>query len=253
MEDVLDDPKLNALELADQMLFIRLLAVLNRQKSRDGIGHLDFFAATALARRHRWAYARSPFDHLAATGLVTITYRDGGIEYLIPKWAEIQGFTPTELRRDSGETPAPTPTPKTTPTPTPTPTNTKKVAARAAPRGGSRPTLAPESLPDEDRKKLRDWCIANSVRSDFIDHAWERVRDWSHTNGKKRRNWWVVCKNAIQDGWALKGQGNGSPPKSWAQQQEDATNKWLEEVSKRDDTRSDGPQRALPGVPVRRH
>ncbi|HUT86593.1 MAG TPA: hypothetical protein VMX15_00715, partial [Candidatus Heimdallarchaeota archaeon] len=118
-EDILDDPKLNALSLADQALYMKLLAVLNRQKSRDGWGHLDTFAACALARRERWAYALPAFDRLAAHGLLRVRYRDGGLSYLVPKWPEHQGFAPVELRRDSVQTPSPTPTPKTTPTPTP--------------------------------------------------------------------------------------------------------------------------------------
>lgn len=118
-EDVLDDPKLNALALEDQALYFRLLATLNRQKSRDGWGHLDTFVACALARRERWAYALPAFDRLAAGGLVTLRYRDGGVSYLVSKWPELQGFTPAELRRDSGGTPAPTPTPTPTPIQTP--------------------------------------------------------------------------------------------------------------------------------------
>lgn len=135
-EDVLDDPRLNAVSLEDQALYFRLLATLNRQKSRDGWGHLDTFAACALARRERWAYALPAFDRLAAGGLVTLRYRDGGVSYLIAKWPEHQGFTPSELRRNSGATPAP----KTTPTPTPN--EEKTHASHEAPAGAAHPPPA---------------------------------------------------------------------------------------------------------------
>lgn len=106
LESILDDDKLNKLSLSDQGLFFRLLAVLNRQGSVDGKAFIDQFTACALARRERWVHARSAFDRLVVGGLLTARYRDGGVEYLSRKWPEIQGFTPAELRRDSGETPS---------------------------------------------------------------------------------------------------------------------------------------------------
>lgn len=133
-EDVLDDPKLNALTLEDQALYFRLLATLNRQKSRDGHGTLDRFAVCAIAKSERWPYSLRGFLDLQAGGLVRVRCGCGeplvrlrcdectgcgAIVFTVPKWPELQGFAPAELRRDSGRTPAPTPTPTHTPILTP--------------------------------------------------------------------------------------------------------------------------------------
>lgn len=107
MESILDDERLNSLDLADQMLFMRLLATLNRQESRDGAGFLPWRAAAALALRYRPAYVKQAFSRLHATGLVTFSYRDAGVSYTVAKWAKIQGFAPTDLRLDSDAAPLP--------------------------------------------------------------------------------------------------------------------------------------------------
>jgi hypothetical protein len=99
--------------------------------------------------------------------------------------------------------------------------------------------LCPDGLEVDDAKKLCTWAVDNGFTPEQIDAAFERVRDWSHTSRKKRTRWWVVVKNAMQDGWALRG-GNGKPPKSWAQQQEDETLEWLKGVSDGTDRKSLG-------------
>ena len=107
LESFLDDPKVCALSLEDQGLFVRLLLTLNRQESRDGKGTLGRFAACALAQRERWAYAKPAYDRLAAGGLLRVRYEGDTVEYESVKWAEIQGFTPVELRPNSDQTPSP--------------------------------------------------------------------------------------------------------------------------------------------------
>jgi hypothetical protein len=105
LDAILDDEKLNALALEDQALYFRLLATLNRQRSKDGWGFLNRFSACALAKRERWAYAVPAYDRLAAGGLLRVEYRDGGVAYLSANWPIIQGFTPAELRHNSVQTP----------------------------------------------------------------------------------------------------------------------------------------------------
>lgn len=38
-----------------------------------------------------------------------------------------------------------------------------------------------------------------------LRYACQRVREWSHGNGKARKDWVLVVMGAIRDGWALKG------------------------------------------------
>jgi hypothetical protein len=209
MEDILDDDKLNAVSLSDQMLYLRLLAVLNRQKSRDGRGYLHRIAATALADRERWAYAKPAYDRLLAGGLVELTHLEGGLEYLVPNWPERQGFAPTKLRRDSDVTPSPTPIPVPTPTPI-----KKEPAADAAPisasspRGNGRPkrtpmTAFPEPFPLDLRAKLQQWAERNRFTADQVDFAIQTVADWAVSNDKTKASWVRTIQGAMRAGWAL--------------------------------------------------
>ena len=115
MEDILDDPKFSELGLEDVGLYIKLLAVLNRQKSRDGKGVLDRFAACSVAHRERFAYAKPAYSRLEAHGLIRLRYVDGGLEYIIPNWAKLQRYRPANLRPDSGDIPPPSPLPSPSP------------------------------------------------------------------------------------------------------------------------------------------
>jgi len=170
MEDILDDPKLGRLDLADLGLYVKLLAVLNRQKSRDGKATLDRFAACAVARRERFAYARPAFDRLAAGGLLRVSYGDGTITYHVLKWSELQGFTPLELRQESVQTPS------TTPTPTPTPTKPPLTPPTSGGGPGgifdqephdplSDPDRAPGTSPDPKRAPPEGWGFTDEPES----------------------------------------------------------------------------------------
>ena len=111
--------------------------------------------------------------------------------------------------------------------------------------------LCPETLTDDDLGKLRRWAVENAFTPDQVEAAFQRVHDWSHTSSKKRARWWLVTKNAMQDGWALRG-GGDKPPKSWAQQQEDETLNWLRSVSNEQRTDDAGSLGSGTGPPVRR-
>lgn len=150
LDAILDDEKLNALALEDQAIFFRLLATLNRQRSRDGWGFLNRFAACALAKRERWAYAVPAFDRLAAGGLLRVEYRDGGVAYLSPKWPIIQGFTPAELRPNSVQTP-----PLRVEEIRVEKTKSEKPARVARGQVKSDP---PEALKTEEQEALEGWC-----------------------------------------------------------------------------------------------
>lgn len=106
LESILDDDRLCALPMATQMLFVRILATLNRQGSKDGRGFLSYRSASALADKPRWSYSRVAYEQLHSCGLVALSQLEAGVSLTVAKWAEIQGFAPATLRRDSDETPA---------------------------------------------------------------------------------------------------------------------------------------------------
>lgn len=116
-EDVLDDPKLEGLSLAEEAAYFKLLAVLNRQKSRDGNGWLGWRSAAALFKTQGRPGGVRVLTRLVAARLLVVTESEAGFNFYVAKWPELQGFTPASLRRDSGETPAPTPTPTPIQTP----------------------------------------------------------------------------------------------------------------------------------------
>jgi len=88
-----------------------------------------------------------------------------------------------------------------------------EIAAAAAPRK----CLCPDRLSDEDRQRAREWSAANGFTDSQLAYAWARVRDWSRGKSEKRTDWLAVLRNAMSDGWALKGfNGSGPPPKGLA-------------------------------------
>jgi hypothetical protein len=79
-----------------------------------------------------------------------------------------------------------------------------------------KPCVCPDRLSDEEREKARTWAAANRFTPEQLAYAWNRVRDWSHGKREKRADWLAVLRNAMSDGWALKGfvQPGGSGPNS---------------------------------------
>lgn len=65
--------------------------------------------------------------------------------------------------------------------------------------------VCPDRLSDGDREKARLWAIANKFTPEQLAYGWARVRDWSHGKREKRVDWLAVLRNAMSDGWALKG------------------------------------------------
>lgn len=86
------------------------------------------------------------------------------------------------------------------------------------PRGKPRRSVCvcPERLSDEEREGARQWARANRFTDSQLAYGWARVRDWAAAGGHRRADWLAVLRNAISDGWALKGytppaSGPGSP------------------------------------------
>ena len=105
--------------------------------------------------------------------------------------------------------------------------------ARRAPRSAS--SLFPDPPPIELVQDLTAWAEAHGFTGAQVAYACERVRDWSHGGSKAKSNWPATVRNAMREGWALEGfagpDGGKDPPrpKSWAEQQEADTMKWIEE------------------------
>lgn len=209
-EDILDDTRLAALGLADQMLYIRLLATLNRQKSRDGIGRLSLRAATALADRERWAYAEPAYSRLVAGGLVALSHLGGGIEYRVDKWPEHQGFTTSILRRDSDTTPPPTPThtpKKKNPSLSPLSGETKQ-----KPRTGK--SEAPDDLSAEQKVALLAWVRAKhpSEEARIREHV-DAALDYHRARGNRMTSWELACRTWIRNAVRFDRTTNGARAK----------------------------------------
>jgi len=65
--------------------------------------------------------------------------------------------------------------------------------------------VCPDRLSDEERETARAWALANKFTDSQLAYAWTRVRDWSHSKREKRVDWLATLRNAMSDGWALKG------------------------------------------------
>jgi len=105
------------------------------------------------------------------------------------------------------------------------------------------PTLAPVQLTDAETEALRAWALDKGHPStpEALAHAWETVRLWSHSNAKKKPNWYATTQGAIRKGWALEGFHSGTDPPPGPQSfaaQDAATNenevrKYLEDAAGR--------------------
>ena len=166
MEDILDDPKLGDGVSADVFRFyFRLLAMLNRTKSRDGAITLGRRALNLCAGREQLRHSLRVARGGALAGLYTLSVDGAQTLITVPNWPNRQEYAPAKLRPDSGETPATTP--KTTPK-----TNTPPRSAR----GGHSPPPDPfqESLiPDPepaletpDPTKGSDWKFLDLIPPD---------------------------------------------------------------------------------------
>lgn len=116
LEDILDSPKLDDDLPADVFrFFIRLLAMLNRAKSRDGEITLSRRALNLCAGREQHRHALAIARRGADAGLYSLAVDGDRALIRVPNWPKHQGFTPEELRSGYVEGPAPTPTPTPTP------------------------------------------------------------------------------------------------------------------------------------------
>lgn len=203
-EDILDDPKLDDELPADVFRFyFRLLAMLNRTKSKDGSIVLSKRALCLLAGRERHGYALATASSGAVAELYSLSHRDGKTFVTVPKWAENQGFARTGFGSDSDEIPVPNPTP------TPNP-NTKHINMVPAPDRG---TLFPDPIPPDWIEEIASYLVrTGSPRSvvrrkaEFVlAAAAESEKAADGKARKSRRGWLAFAKRGIRHGYFLKG------------------------------------------------
>lgn len=185
--------------------WVRLLDVaMERYAAKnDNVVILNRTQVIEITGKKRFDSAKKLLDYLASTSPVVVEYLGSTVQVHVPKFAEKQGIGRKNVapqRAESREQKAESREQKEKP-----------------PSGGL--CLCPESLSDGDWEKLSAWARTVALE-DHTRAAFQRVHDWSHTSKKKRTRWWVMTKNAMQDGWALQGStGNGAGPKSFAEQQ----------------------------------
>jgi len=71
-------------------------------------------------------------------------------------------------------------------------------------------TLCPDVLPTE----LWQWAQAQGLEDETAYNEWDKMRDWSHSNGEKKLDWAATWRNWIRRG---KEKSNGKRPESFAE------------------------------------
>jgi len=190
-EDLLDNEKVAAIDLADFGLYVKLLAVLRRQESLSGVGRLDHRAATALARCVRWPYARPYYQRLAAAKLIWLKFEIGSIEYLVPNWPKYQQTTPALKRsEEAGQLVLTAP-----------PVNGRRTRKKAP----GVEVAFPEPFPDELRARLMRWAPTKGFSEAQVDYAIDAVREKSAARGYLNVEWDRAIQGYMREGWALRG------------------------------------------------
>lgn len=199
---------------------IRLMAELNTRWARDGLTAEescsivlrpgDLMACTgsgSLARARR-------IVHALATHISLIVDEQGvNTSIKWPKWAEFQGLTTREQgnsrENNSRESPPPQDAPARRPRKTQDANRKTPESVSAPPEEPPKPkpskTLCPERLDPEDRESLLAWARSKDFNESEVRWAFNAVKDWSQSKGERRVNWVAAVRNAMRDGWGLKG------------------------------------------------
>ncbi len=204
---------------------IRLMGQLNQRWARDGLTADE--ACSILLR---------PGDLMACTGsgtlvrarsiarglaiVVQCTVDEDGVNTLIklPKWASFQRL-PSESGAISGQKlPPPQDARRKTQD---APAKRKSVRAKRAPA-----CVCPEALSPDDRERVRAWASEQTppIEAAHLGPAWLVLRDWAIGQDHRRVDWVAVFRNALTDGWALKGSGPSGDKLSPAQAKAERTN-----------------------------
>jgi hypothetical protein len=102
IDDLLDDPRFDA---ADWVLssYIRILAVLNRSRSRDGSVRLSQAGLAKVLGKKKRDAQRKRLGYLVEIGLISAAYCADFTLILVPKWPRIQGFRKQKHRDEEEE------------------------------------------------------------------------------------------------------------------------------------------------------
>lgn len=226
--------------------FLRLGAYLNTRWARDGRLAVDRGRTTIssavlqqLTGSGSLARARRVLRSLATH--VTLVIDEQGTSTVVewPKYAEFQGSESGS--GDATETDAspavPSPSPISEPSPSPNllqPNEEKKKTPPA-----SRSCLCPDELSPAELVSAGEWAVGKGFTAEQMAYGWERVRDWSHSKRLKRADWLATLRNAMTDGWALKGFGQSptgeveSPAQARARRTKEAGAKAYELIQQR--------------------
>ncbi len=126
---------------------------------------------------------------------------DARLSIHIRNYSQYQGYAPTELPRDSHETPT------TTPTPTP---KKKESADRASPSGGPVEKEDKSNKPDvfhgTSKDEILTWAQNKGINIKTLDAAMEIFREWAPLKMQRRTGkQWVaafkrICGDAVDEG-----------------------------------------------------
>jgi hypothetical protein len=102
-----------------------------------------------------------------------------------------------------------------------------------------RSCVCPDELSGDQSIRALEWAAGKGFTGEQLAYAWDRVRDWSHSKQTKRTDWLATLRNAMTDGWALKGYGQSptgeveSPAQAKARRTKEAGAKAYEMIQQR--------------------
>lgn len=208
-EDILDDPKLEDCSADVFRFYFRLLAMLNRTKSRDGTISLSRAALNLCAGREQLRHSLRVARGGAEAGLYRVRVDGAQTVIWVPKWAETQEFTPAQLQSKPDATPPTTPTPTTTPKTTPTSDGAIAPTPWAEPFVRLLKGETPTGLSGETWDTPADWLGFH----ESLIRAEAEFKAEGETEGKK---FTAAFKAIMMRFWNSKtppSRGNGAPPK----------------------------------------
>jgi hypothetical protein len=207
-EDILDEPKFNGQEWV-LGAYMRVLAMLNRTKSRDGILRVSQPTLCMLTGRRRGDLAEKRLRLLVHLRLTCAArYADYWL-ILVPKWAGIQGFSPVDPQRCPEKSPAPK-------------KKKKKIEEKR-----QESNVEPSDAPSPTVLDLREYFAA-SLLAQSPDHSVSRKRSWVSWDRDLDRLLRIDCRTPGQvrdmidwahahDFWAANIQSPGKLRAKWDQ------------------------------------
>lgn len=194
---------------AEFRAFILILAEANEQRAQDHENVITVarsrLASLAPNRRDSCVTATRVVRELCTKQAWEMQENDATVTIFIRNWSEFQGFAPTELQRNSNQTPCTTTTPNTTTTPSkrspPTPqggrteqegivTKLRDLWNEIAIPSGWIPWIVPKKATKTDAAlNAKARAFIADVPLDEIREWLEGARDHPHLRGENDRRW----------------------------------------------------------------